>query len=558
MQTVSSSFTANTMAATQYVDYGVLISWLETINSSYEFFTIGTSIIGGPDVIKGTGNEATFLDRYQYTDYTDYALSINISKDIGQYPYGTIMAQCEVKLDNTSLLFMPDYDATIGKYILPNRPIKLSTGFSNEMIQMFAGYTGAPINTIKTRETVLTGFDGMAYLNMFVSQGQGPLAQQNNGVYINVLASDIIQDLVTEAGFATNQFVIEQSLQQPIGYFSPIKFEGGTNTSGNMGSVGYIISAFCEAEMGIAFFDENGVFNFWNRQHIPDNTAVQWTFDYTETAGGNNTGLIGFSMENSTILNNVQVQSSPRAVAEKQQVWQLSSAVLVPANSTYVVASDFTDSSGNMPVTELDTAVLYDGTNGNTSNFSVNLNADGSSLEDVGSYITVQSSVLLGSTANITFKNTYSLPIYITQISLYGTPAKVTHVINEIYTDPTSIALYGINPSNNGQPLVIQNDLVQDPETAYSIGYQLVTDYSTPLQQVSSEVMAVPQLQFGDFVQVVINDTNQTLDYTVQGITFSQTKSDPFKQTLSLAVKQMVTYFTIGVSVIGGTDQIAP
>ena len=124
-----------------------------------------------------------------------------------------------------------------------------------------------------------------------------------------------------------------------------------------------------------------------------------------------------------------------------------------------------------------------------TSNFAVNLNSDGSATTDVSSYISVTTVALSGSNAQITFTNTYTQPIYITQMALYGTPAKVTQVIDQVFTNPTSIALYGINPSNNGQPLVIQNNLVQDPYTAYSICYQLVQDYNAPLQRMSLEVM---------------------------------------------------------------------
>lgn len=558
MQTVSSTFVTNETSSTQTVDYGILISWTEQINSSYEFFTIGTSIIGGPDVIKGGGTEVTFLDRYQYTDYSDYGLSIDIKISIGQYPYGTMMRQAEVKLDNTELTFMPGHDPTIGAYILPNRPVKLSTGLSGELITMFAGYSTAPVNDVSHRETKLTCYDGMGYLNMTVSTGSGPLAQTNNGVYINAYANDIIADLLTEAGFASTDYVLEQSLQQPIGYLSPINFETGTNVNGNIGSIGYIISALCEAEMGIAFFDENGTFHFWNRQHIPDNTTVQWSFDYSESLGGNNTGIISYNIENTEIINDVQVQATPREVVAKQQVWQLAQPVLIPANGTAVISADFSDSNGNMPVTELDTPILYVSTNPVSSSFEANLNSDGSATQDVGSYLTCSTVVLSGSNAQLTFTNTYGMPIWVTSLLLYGTPAKVLQTINIEYKNQSSIDLYGINPANNGQPLQIENNLIQDPLTANSIAYQLVNDYAVPLQRMSLEVMAAPQLQFGDYITVFLNDINQTLNYTIVGIEFSQTKEDPFKQVIEAEVRQMITYFTIGVSTIGGTDEIAP
>lgn len=558
MQTVSSTFTTDTSAATQTINYGILIAWTEQINPSYAFFTIGTSLIGGPDVIKGGGAEVTFLDRYQYTDYSAYGISIDIKRGLGQYPYGTVMGQAEVKLDNTDLSFMPGHDPTIGNYILPNRPVKLSAGFGTESITTFAGYSTAPLNDVNHRETSLLCYDGMNYLNMFPSKGAGPVAAANNGAYINMFGSDIIADLLQEAGFSSTEYVIEQSLQPRIGYLAPINFQTGTNVGGNQGSIGYIISAICESEMGIAFFDEAGIFHYWNRQHIPDHNTIQWTFDYSETVGGNNTGIINYGIENTAVINDVIVQSTPRVVAARQLVWQLAQPTLIPAGGSVIVSADFSDSYGTMPVTALDTPVLFTTTTPPTSTYQVNVNSDGSDPLGVGSFVSVTSTVLNGSNAQITFHNTYSQPIYVTQMGLYGTPATVTQVITQEFKNQTSINQYGINPANNGQPLTITNDLIQDNSSAYSIAYQLVTDYATPFQRMTLEVMAVPQLQFGDYVTVTLDDTGQTLNYTVINIELSQTKEDPLKQTVEVEVRQMINYFTIGVSTIGGTDSIAP
>ncbi len=393
---------------------------------------------------------------------------------------------------------------------------------------------------------------------MTLSTGSGPLAAASNGVYINQYAHIIIADLLAEAGFSSTDYIIEQSLQQPIGYLAPAKFQTGTNVQGAIGSIGYIISSLCEAEMGIAFFDENGTFHFWNRQHIPDNTTSQWTFDYNETAGGNNTGIISYNIENTATINSVIVQSTPRIVAAQQLVWGIGQATQIPANSSIVITSDFSDSDGQLPVTTLATPILYNVANPVSSSYQVNLANDGTSPTDVSSYVSVTSSVLNGSSAVITFSNTYSNPIYITSLALYGTPAKVAQTISQEFKNQTSIDLYGINPTNNGQPVTIQNNLIQDSDTAHSIAYQLVTDYNQPFQRLKVEVMAVPQLQIGDYVTVTLNDISNTKTYTIVGIELSQAKSDPLKQSLELEYRQMVTYFTIGVSHIGSTDQIAP
>src|SRR5882672_2284198 len=199
-------------------NFGVLIDWTQSYNASAGFFTINTSAIEGSDFIPGTQTYPTFFDQYQYTDYSTYLLSNAIQYSIGQYPYGAFAAQMTTVLDNTSLLFMPGSDPAIGNFILPARPIRFSLSFGGASIMLFSGTTIRPQNDLQNRTVALTAFDGMDYLNTFVSQGAGPLAAASNGVYISVSGELIIGDLLAEAGFFTTQYVADQSLQvQPIG-----------------------------------------------------------------------------------------------------------------------------------------------------------------------------------------------------------------------------------------------------------------------------------------------------------------------------------------------------
>src|ERR1039458_2823893 len=138
MQTVSANFTAASgensvySQVPYYPAYGVNISFPKNENSSYNFFTIGTSAIGGPDFIPGGGSAPAYANQYQYTNYTQYMLSGSVTRNIGQYTYGGFGAQCEVELDNTTLLFMPGFDPTIGNYIMTGRPINVALGFLTE------------------------------------------------------------------------------------------------------------------------------------------------------------------------------------------------------------------------------------------------------------------------------------------------------------------------------------------------------------------------------------------------------------------------------------------
>lgn len=794
MQTVSSQFVTNTNANNQYLTFGVQIAWTKQVNSSYNLFTINTSTIGGPDFIAGGGALPSIINQYQYTDYSDYALGWTIQKNLGQYPYGVFTAQATVELDNTSLLFLPGFDGTIGNYIITGRPVMISAGWKttpttgSETIFLFGGISTQPQNDIQSRTLTMSCYDPVDFLNSFTSQGNGTVALANNGSYVNIAADQIIADLLQEAGFVTQDYVLEQSLQPNIGFFAP---------QGLL--IGDIIQSICEAEQGLFFADEAGTLHFWNNQHIPTNNTVQWTLD-------ENT-MVDFKPENTPVINDVQVQATPRAVQANQQIWQLTEATSIPApsttitalnlalnpsfellssqsfssswniavsdatttydillvnqtansvavmenvitsenvavviknvankpvvsdsvttmesininianvpewsyaagvnltsvaasdafvgtryavmvstgssayiyqtitctiNTTYVaqcmvkglsgvvvtiaavensvtlnsatvtldgnwdtlslplfttdgthtsfdlriypttaatvkvdavmvqppsgasityfdgstasttsyiyswqgaindsisqgipvggitISADFQDSDGALPVTAVDAPVYF--SSATTSSYATNLNSDGTGLAQNGS-VSILSAVLSGSNYQVTFLNTFAQPVYVTQLSLYGTPAKVTFHISQEYTNAASITANGKNPANNGQPLLIQNDLIQTPSQASSDAYILVNNYNTANVRAVAEVFAVPQLQIGDFVTVTVNDTSQTNNYTVVGITTSSDEQDYLKQILELEIKQIITYFRINVSLINGTDQLAP
>jgi hypothetical protein len=143
-------------------------------------------------------------------------------------------------------------------------------------------------------------------------------------------------------------------------------------------------------------------------------------------------------------------------------------------------------------------------------------------------------------------------------MDLFGTPATVVNSIDESYSNQSSINAYGENPANNFDPLTIDNDAIQDVSTATALAYSLVLDYSNAYARITVDVIAIPQLQFGDWVSVTFDDVGQTNDYVIVGITYSDASDQGPQQTLELEVRNQVRYFTINSSMIGGTDAISP
>lgn len=525
MQTVSGSWASTIAAAVRTVVHGVQMSWPQTVASS-GFFTIGTSLIAGPDIIKSGGSAVAFFDKYQYTDYTKYAMGWSVQRKLGQYPYGVIMAQADLELDNTSKLFSPGFDGTIGAYVdKPNRPLKISLGFGSEQLQQFVGFTGMPEISRADRRVTLHAFDVFNFINSFES---------SLGVQTNQHADAIIAVGLNEMGFGVGQYVLDQSLQQKIGYLAPKGLKWGD-----------IFQQLCEAEQALMFADENGIIRFWNRQHFLSNSSTVHTLTVSN--------MEDFESENTPIFNDVIVTSKPRAVAVNQRIWQLVSAITLPPGTTTDVFADFIDDDGALPVT----AITAPTAGGATSSYLANTASDGTGTDST-SNVTVSSTFLFGTSYRVTFSNSSPDALYLTTCILYGTPAKVTQVISERWQDQTSIDAYGVSPGNNYQPLQISNDYIQDSSTANSLAYTLVKEYKDPLRRYTAPIFANPALQIGDFVALTDADTGTTKHLYLTGYTAALSQLATLQHTVELEERNIQSYFTIGTSTIGGTDMIAP
>jgi hypothetical protein len=536
MQTTSSGWAQAQASSYRLVNQGVQISWQETITSGTQFFTIGASTIGGTDIIKGGGSFVTFWDKYQYTDYSAYVLSWTVARAIGQYPYGTFMAQADVELDNTSNLFTPMHDATIGSGILPFRPMKVAVGFNGESLQQFVGFTGQPEPTLGDRKMTLHAFDVMNNLNSTTVLASGTTY---SGIYVNAKADVIMQDLLVSAGFSANQFSLDTSVNPAISFM----------TTANR-KLGDIFADICEAEQGMMFVSENGIIRFWNRQHLFTSSGIGLQANFTVQ------NLRDIEYQTAPLINDVQVTAYPRAVQTKQSVYSsTNSAIAVPAGGYVTVPINFTDTYGDTPLPSY-TVPGYSSTAISDSYFTANTSSDLSGVDGSG-YVTLTSNRFHGSSVEFTFHNTYSSAMYLTSIVVWGTPASVTSPVVVRYNDQTSINQYGTNPANSGKVLEINNKLIQDYSTAYALAYNLVNDYKQPYRRYKLQNFANPALQIGDYVSVYMTETGETMQMFVTGIKTKLGRDSNLEQELIVEYRAPANYMVIGTGTIG-TGAIAP
>lgn len=531
MQTTSVNWNNIIGQGKRDINQGVFISWMRTIGSGVKFFTINQSTIGGTDIIKGGGSAVTFFDKYNYVDYSRFCLSWSVQRNIGQYPYGVYMAQADIELDNTSKRFTPNFDPTIGSGILPNRPVKISVGFNGESLKQFVGFSQNPENTLNNRVTSLHCYDALDYMNGFVSTASGSQTSK--------YAHEIMAALLLEAGFSASQYVLDTSLNQTIGYVA---------TNGQ--KAGDIFQKLCEAEQGSMFVDENGTIRFWNRQHF---TTISGTQQFALTYSK----MADIKFQNTVILNDVIVVAKPRAVAAKQKIWELSSAITLLPGQSLDYFADFTDDTGPLPVTSVDIPLYID--SATTSYYTTNDQSDGSGAAQAGLVI-VTGAYSFGNSYRVTFKNNHSSVMYVTTMGIYATPAKVTSIITQEYKDPDSIATWGLNPGNNGVPLTIENDYIQNSSDAYDLAFTLVKQYKDPKKRfvVPVAVGSNPAWQIGDAGTLTIADTLQTKNVYITGIKTSMNRMADFKMELELEERLIKRYFQINQSKINGTDTIAP
>ena len=530
MQTVSSQFSAAVQAPIITPQPGVLISWLKNYDEDATFFKLDHSYLDGPDFLKGNGGTPTFFDKYDYMDETQYVKNYRVTRKVSARPWGVIMATAEITLDNTSRRFLPGYDPTIGDYIKRDRPVKISMGFKGEFVSLFTGYSERPENSYVARTTMLKCYDAMAYLST---------KKSDLDVMVNATAKDAIEDLLLEQGFSSDQFNIEESLQQPIGYL-PCRDRIVTD----------IFEELCEAEGALMFVDERGIIQFWNRLHFAKNQSSVWDFTYS------NIEDIGWDSTN--VVNDVLVTSRPLKPAAFNKMYELgegSDATLIPPNSSKDIFIDFKDDAGNFPAISVDTPV-YINLNDGGSVWACNYNKDGSG--ETGATDMALSSVYnFGNQYRMTFTNTGDLPIYITQIQLFGQPAKVTQLDTQPQIDQASIDEYGLNPDDSGKEIEIKNDLIQDVAAANSLGYMLVRQFADPMARMELPNFPAPHLQIGDAATVYIQDTAEEVHSFVLGLEIFLGVNGNISQKTFVEARPLVSYFQLDISHLDGPDKLA-
>lgn len=528
MQSVSGKFIERTNGAIRHLDWRMLASFLKVFDDDIDFFTIGVSTIGSTDIIKGEGSVVQEWDKYDYEDFSSRVLSIEWVREADP-PLGAVtLAMADITLDNHDDLFTPsNFLSPFYNHLGNGRPMRLYIGFADtEKIQVFVGVTeGMPKIEEKAKTVTFHCIDFMRQL-------------QNTELNETVMLTDsrtdeVISTVLQTAGLLTSQFDLDVgSVVIPFAYFPK-----GTK-------VGTAIREITEAELGATYMDENGTIRFENRTNW-NSKSQSWQFTPRNT-------IDITTPDESKVINSVEVFSQARQVQAKQKLWESDGAVtftdntsLLPVGETKEIFIDFKDDYGDLPVTSADDPVYI--TSATTSLFATNVIEDGSGAPVTGVTVTA---TLFSTAMKLEFTNSGSSSCYLTQLEVWGVPAKVAQDIYEHIVDSASILEY------EEHAIKIENNYIQDSSAATSIAQLVISDRNEADDERTLTVKGVPQLQIGDFVRYVDEKGNNNT-YYIKKISGKLNK-DGLKQTITIVKRTINEYFRIGISTIGGDDLIAP
>lgn len=521
MQSVNAAFTAEARDEVRSIAQDLLVSWKAESTLGSRTFTIGVSSIGGNDIIGINPGSVGSPGIYRYFDESEYVMSLAWERGLNIPTGGLSKAYAEAELDNTSGRFTPRYmggTSELFTSILPRRPFIINAGFDlppEITVPQFSGiFDKTPEVSIRDSMVRIRGADYVDFFqNRYLDQ---------EVMFTGLRTDEVYEDLLQSMGLATSQYDLDYGINIiPFGLF-----EKGTRYSS-------IFHQLAEAENGQFYQDEEGIFRFENRQHwdsSPYNSvqSIVLTSQVLEAEAPSDDHLI----------NVVEIVSTIRQKQPAQTIFNLPSLsfIEVPANTTIEQFFEFQD-----PV-----LALTNPTNGGAVSFYVANSETDESGTDLTGNVTFTNLGTFAKAVKYRVSNSSTSTAYITQLVLSGRVAK--HISDLYYRDSDGSSVTAFQE----RVLRIENDYIQNESWANSYAKMILNDYSDIENLQKIVIRALPQLQLGDLVSW------QGRYWRIYDIKTKLNPGQGFVQELTMLQRTITSYFRIGISTIGGSDQIAP
>jgi hypothetical protein len=365
----------------------------------------------------------------------------------------------------------------------------------------FAAFTTGTLAQMTTAMGVATVTSGMRMAEL-----------QLTGVYS--LAATTLRLLDVTDPFSWDNFTPTAFIDQSVNVMdSTLAVDAGTDCYG-------LLSELAEAEFAAVYFDSSGYPHY--RTRYSDNTTAGQTVRRTLTTL-NALKDLDYQSGNDQLANSVQVPYTPISFDLSAVVWQPSSPLRVPANTTslefIVQLPGLVDVAATNVLTAGLANTMPDGSGTTVSNYGIGTSANGS----IG-----RVAVSNPNAFDIWLVDTSGNPSVSWQLTIVSSG---TTTLTDALTDDESIRIYGPQTPING---IDENRWRQRPEVAEAIGRLLIADLSTPKPVLTNvKVVGDPRLELGDLVRFVDRD-GLGLDgnYRLVGISPAYTPSEGFTQAL--------------------------
>lgn len=518
MQTVSSFFNQLAKGDVRPHSWGLDISFTKEFDDDVTFFTLDTSVLNGIDILSTSDdNPIQMWDYYEYEDFTERLIYMAITRDL-DFPYSVVSAVADFQLNNYDKYFTPNSSSPISSYILPKRPIRMLQGFTNTKLPQFVGLTqGMPEVDRSSSTATFTAMDFLTQI--FDMPIRNTIAMQD------VYTGEVLRNIFMQFGLASDQYDIPDGRNKIPFLF----FERDQQTAGD------VIRPLMQAEGGALWLDEEGIIRFRPRLEQPMEPTYSFNAD----------SIVDISTSgDDQIINHVIINTDVREVQEYQVIYSKTetdnSLNVVPAGGTYVFPATLSDPCISIEIP----------TNGENSSVSwfVATRTDG---RKVNSGISVDSVELKTNTYDITFSNSNGFAVDISQLYLWGQPAK------KISLEPTVYDIVDTESKDKYEDklLSITNNFIQSIDQARSLGLTILDDYSEYADIVEMEVKGNAAIQLSDIVDV----SYQEYSGYYRIISLSNKLQDA-KYTQIIKAKKYTPrdWFTLDQSVLDGSDVLAP
>lgn len=462
MKTTTAKFRTLQAGGIRPITYSVSISFDKQFDSNLEFFVLSSdvdarSLLDGNDVLAPIGNNViTEWDKYAYYPYTDRSVSVEWEEELSLITSIT-SSMADVELNNYDGLFTYGGGSPLAPYLLPRRPIRLMAGFNNENLPVFIGITENTPLVDKASATVsIHSIDFLRFMfDKKLDQTQ---------MIVNKRVDEILATLFSQFGVLPDQMNLDVAMTTvPFAYFEKNSTLGG------------VVDELLKAEMGSLYMDSDGIIVFKNRLRLYGGPVV--TLDSGQ--------IVEYSTsDEGQIINSVSVKSEVRLVQPKEVVFNLSEQILINAGQTVSRFFEFQD-----PVTTVDPIEYY----------TANADQQGTGA-DLTSDLDIVSQTNFGTTILVEMENQGSIPLYVTAMSIYGTPAKIVRIVDVIQKDQSSIDDF------EEQTYEITSPYIQDRDTATSIALTIVRHFSSYGGTIVATIKAQPALQLNDIVKIQIDE----------------------------------------------------